>query len=692
MTRISLLMAALAISSVALAQQEEVLPCKHNDEQLLRQLHHDDPILIEQMRAAEAELEEFTAAFQLSAADRDDPDYIIPVVFHIIHNNGPENISNDQVYDAVRVLNEDMRRLNDNWETVNDAFIDIVADTRIEFRLATRDPQGNCHSGITRTVSSLTNVGDQSMKDLIQWPRNKYLNVWVAASANGAAGYTYRPGSVTNFPTGDGIVLLHTYTGSIGTSSPYRSHTLTHEVGHWINLAHTWGNSNEPGVPENCNDDDNVNDTPNTIGWTACNVNGNTCGGGVDNVENYMEYSYCGKMFTLGQATRMTAALNSSISQRNQLWQQSNLVAAGVDGEAALCAATFTGNGGVICVGASVAFQDQSFHNVISRTWNFPGGEPSSSSLPNPVVTYTEPGTYPVTLTVSDGNNTLTTTTQDFVTVLPVPGHGAPFFEGFEELSSLNGDRWTVRDPNGGNGFVITNATGFSGDRCVRLTNNGNTFQQIDELVSTTYDMSEVQSITISFRYAFAKRTADNDDRLRVYVTPNCGGVWSLRKQLRGSTDLPTSNTTNSVFVPTDASQWGYAVVDNIPADYFLENFRFKFWFQSDGGNNLYIDDINLNGMPVGIGPIELSGSEGMMVLPNPVTDNASLILHMDASQRTKLVLHDVLGRELSVFYEEMLATGEHRIEIPVDGLRSGMYFVRLDREGTEEVVRFVVE
>lgn len=692
MIRSSLSLASLAVVFAVHAQQDVVIPCLHNDEQLLRQLHHDDPQLIEQMRAAEQQLEAFTADFERSGTDRDEPDYIIPIVFHIIHNNGPENISNDQVYDAVRVLNEDLRRENENWESVNDAFLDLVADTRIEFRLATKDPQGNCHSGITRTVSTLTNVGDQSMKELIQWPRNMYLNVWVSASANGAAGYTYRPGSVANFPTGDGIVLLHSYTGSIGTSSPYRSHTLTHEVGHWINLAHTWGNSNDPGLPENCDEDDNVSDTPNTIGWTSCNVNGNTCGGGVDNVENYMEYSYCGKMFTLGQATRMTAALNSSIAQRNQLWQTANLVATGVNSDAQLCSATFTGNGGVICAGTSVAFQDLSFHNVTSRTWSFPGGEPSVSAEENPVVTYEEPGVYPVSLTVSDGNNTLTTTSQNYVTVLPVPGNPGPFSEGFEEISPLTGETWTVRDPNGGNGFALTNVTSFSGDKCVRLNNNVSNYLQIDELVSTTYDMSNVESITISFRYAFAKRSVDNDDRLRVYVSPNCGGVWSLRKQLRGNTDLPTAPNTNSTFVPSDESQWGYAVVDNIPADYFLENFRFKFWFQSDGGNNLYIDDINLNGVPVvGIGQLELSGSS-MVVLPNPVTDAATLMFDTDRSDRVKLTMHDVLGRELATLHNGLLPAGEQRIQIPVNGLRSGMYFIRLTSGNGDEVVRFVVE
>src|SRR5690606_12907667 len=126
------------------------------------------------------------------------------------HNDGAENISNAQVEDAMRVLNDDFNKMNPDWVNAEAEFIDLVADIGIEFRLARLDPDGNCTNGITRTMSPLTNEGDQSMKNLIQWPRDAYLNVWVAASANGAAGYTYRPGSVADFPTGDGIVMLHT--------------------------------------------------------------------------------------------------------------------------------------------------------------------------------------------------------------------------------------------------------------------------------------------------------------------------------------------------------------------------------------------------------------------------------------------------------------------------------------------------
>src|SRR3989338_8856778 len=107
---------------------------------------------------------------------------------------------------------------------------------------------------------------------------------------------------------------------------------------HWFNLSHTWGDTNDPGV--SCGTD-NVADTPTTRGVTACNLNENFCGVRA-NVENYMDYSYCSKMFTAGQVTRMRTALTSSTAGRNNLSTNANLVATGADGSAALCKAEFT--------------------------------------------------------------------------------------------------------------------------------------------------------------------------------------------------------------------------------------------------------------------------------------------------------------------------------------------------------------
>jgi hypothetical protein len=213
----------------------------------------------------------------------------------------------------------------------------------------------------------------------------------------------------------------------------------------------------------------------------------------------------------------------------------------------------------------------------------------------------------------------------------------------------------------------------------------------VDELISTTHNMSGVPAITLSYRYAFARRSASNDDRLRVLVTNNCGETWSLRQQLRGSTNLSTAGNTTSSFVPNGPDQWGYSEVTNISNAYHVSNFRFKFEFESDGGNNVYLDDINLNGAAVGIEDLMLGDDNALFVVPNPATDEARAIVNLSESGKVDIELLDVLGRSIQVIHSGRLAQGAHRLDIPMGSLQSGMYFVRLQQGARNQVVRFVV-
>ena len=272
-------------------------------------------------------------------------DYIIPVVFHILHQNGEENITNKEVHDAMRILNEDFKLENFDTSITIPAFQNAMGDARIEFRLARKDPNGNPTNGIDRINTSLTNNAGEGSK-LNVWPRNTYLNIWIVKSiASGAAGYTFLPSGAHRNPNRDGIILLYNYVASIRTGTPGRSRALTHEIGHWLNLPHPWGGTNNPGLASNCSDDDGVFDTPNTVGWRSCNLSGTTCGS-LDNVQNFMDYSYCSTMFTRGQVSRMRAAVNTWVAERNALVSQANNLKAGV---LDLVAAEFESDKRAIC-------------------------------------------------------------------------------------------------------------------------------------------------------------------------------------------------------------------------------------------------------------------------------------------------------------------------------------------------------
>ena len=148
----------------------------------------ENPTIAQAVVERDAELERFTREFaettlRVPQGSRGGQVYTIPVVFHVIHKYGTENISREQMLDGLRILNETFRKTRADTADIHADFKPIHADTEIEFRLATKDPEGNCHSGINRMASDLTNSGDHRVKDLIHWDPSMYLNVYVVSNA-----------------------------------------------------------------------------------------------------------------------------------------------------------------------------------------------------------------------------------------------------------------------------------------------------------------------------------------------------------------------------------------------------------------------------------------------------------------------------------------------------------------------------
>lgn len=627
--------------------------------------------------------------------------YKVPVVFHVLHNGGVENISRAQILDALSILNRDFRLQNTDANNVVSTFQGMPSDIEIEFVLATIAPNGQCFSGITRTQSPRTtdtdsdsyDGGDQvdavvNGNDVYQgnWSPSKYLNFYVCKEISGAAGYTYNP---ANWATGsmryNGIFLLHNYTGSIGTSSTYTSRTLTHEVGHWLNLSHTWGPNNNPGNQTSCNDDDFVNDTPNTKGVTSCNLSESSCGV-LANVENYMDYSYCSKMFTDGQRTRMRAALTSSIAGRSNLWKTSNLNATGANGTPSICKAEFSTEMKVICSGTTIDFLDESYHDPSSWSWTFQGGSPATSSSQNPSVTYNTPGIYSVTLTATNSTGSVTQTKSQYIKVVSENGI-PPIQEGFEYVSSIPSNDWFVENFDNGITWELTNSASASGNSCVMLNNAQNSEGNDDELLSTTINLDLHQSASISFDYAFAKKNSSNNDRLLLKVSSNCGQTWLTKKSLSGAT-FETAPNTSANFVPNE-TQWKTATVNSTSLTNFLDSdFRMKFVFESDGGNNVYIDNINISG-PVSVK--ENSFLNDFSIYPNPSKDQVTLSFVSTEGDYT-IQLLDVVGKEVKSIHNGFVSSGNQKYVLDVLDYSSGVYFISITKGEVKELHKLIVK
>lgn len=651
--------------------------------------------------------------------------YKIPVVFHVLHNNGIENISDEQIYDALEIMNRDYRLLNNDANNVQADFDGVVtqgtfepqpSDVEIEFVLATKAPNGTCFKGITRTASSMSysgTNGDDQVDAIVagndvfngQWPGNKYMNVFICGDIGGAAGYTTKPSNWSGTSMYNGIWVLHNYVGSIGTSSVGTSRTLTHEAGHWLNLDHTWGGNNNPGNATSCSSDDAVQDTPNCIGVTSCALNSNTCtsdnnffGFAIrDNVENYMDYSYCSKMFTQGQVNRMRAAIVSSVGGRNNLWTTANLNATGATGVLTLCKAEFTSNKTSVCVGDQVEFYDDTYNVVTGWSWSFPSGTPATSTDQNPVVTYSTPGVYEVTLTATNGSLSDTETKTGYIRVLPA-ATGLPFFEGFENYTTLNNlTNWEVYNPNNNNAFAITNTASHSGAQCVKLSNFGQTGANSDELIASAVDLSDVASnggvVTLSFRYAYRKRASSNIEWLKVFITNDCGSSWVQRKTLSGS--QLSSQVATTAWTPSSAADWTTVHMVNVTSDYWVDNFRYKFEFEGNNGNNFYLDDINIYlGSPsndIVLGLSEAGEIADLSVFPNPTDEDLNVTFSSPVAQQATLTVRDIAGKLLQQNTVNA-ASGSNLVMLGMDSLAAGTYFVTVNLGENQKTLQVTVK
>ena len=303
--------ALFLFSSVSIAQPYQ----RCGTTEYMNQMMQDDPTYAERLAELEIAVAEW---IKNNETERTAGVVItIPVVVHVVYRTSSQNIPDSRIFSQIAVLNEDFRRTNANASSTPSGFLSVAADTEIEFCLAVRDPFGQAHSGITRTstttnsFSTNNNIKYTATGGIDAWPASDYLNIWVGPLGSSLLGYAQFPGSGGSAT--DGVVILHSAFGRNSPISFYNlGRTTTHEVGHWLNLRHIWG--------DNTCGSDLVGDTP-----TAQSSNFscpsfpqlNTCSGGdPTNGEmfmNYMDYTddACMNLFTVGQGGRMQGSINS---------------------------------------------------------------------------------------------------------------------------------------------------------------------------------------------------------------------------------------------------------------------------------------------------------------------------------------------------------------------------------------------
>ena len=305
-------------SSAVFAQTQPVIRC--GTMQALERRLKEDPSLKDRINAKRAEALARMPQYKQSQTTTDTSELIIPVVVHVVYHASVENISDAQVESQIDILNQDFGRENADSVNTPSPFVTVAGRMKIRFQLANVDPWGASTTGITRTYTSRTTgfYDDDSVKFTNRrgtdaWPTKSYMNLWVCKMEANLLGYGQFP-DVPDTLT-DGVVINYECFGNTGTVLPpfNKGRTLTHELGHWLNLYHTWGDSF-------CGDDF-VDDTPvqQSASFGCPTFPHYSCGNDTsglhsgDMFTNYMDYSddACMNIFTKGQVERMLSAFNT---------------------------------------------------------------------------------------------------------------------------------------------------------------------------------------------------------------------------------------------------------------------------------------------------------------------------------------------------------------------------------------------
>jgi PKD repeat protein len=647
----------------------------------------------------QSEVQKFEKTFHSQLNKKADSILIIPVVFHVIHQYGTENISKSKLDNAILQLNLNYRKMNSDTANTRPLFKPYAVDCKIEFRLAKLDPNGNCTEGINRVYSPLTNFAKNNVKSLINWDNSKYLNIWVVKTilrgdGTGILGFAQFPGPAGGPDSTDGVVVI---AKELELNNP----TLTHEIGHWLGLFHTFSSYYDCNIG-----DDWVDDTPTQLGDVrySCSNPPNSCtnfslpytSDPPDMYENYMDYSFdiCQNMFTIGQKARMDAALSI---YRKTIFTKTNLLATGVDGTTPTnCTpvADFQYSSQEACVGALFNFTDKSYNGSGYTTeWTFDKANISSSSLNNPIGIFWDlPGKYLVSLTIANNNGKSTKT----IEIIVLPSKAAdqmPLNFGFEN-PDISIDGWIIKDAGLQSSWERTENYSHSGKAALFIRHYSETFPGFAySFKSKSFNFSSSSKPILSFYVAHADRSKAIFDALRVIYSTDCGVTWYLKKnftklELNGNT-LPI----NEDYFPK-AGDWHLLELDmsNVNGKGNVQ-FKFETTNPNLSGNNIFIDDISVQEGSVGINNRFVISNVDFNFIPNPVSNEAHIEFFLPQPATINYLITNSIGQEVLLVENQKLNSGENSLPINADliqHLAKGVYSITVSINGIKQSKKFV--
>lgn len=555
--------------------------------------------------------------------------YEIPVVVHVVHKGESvgdiTNIPFEQIKNQIDSLNNDFRRLNHDKSDTPGSFAADAADVKIEFVLASRDPEGLPTDGIVRVVGNQSSFTINEAIDLAAnsyWPAEEYLNIWVADLSNGLLGFAKFP--ISNEPGMDedpnlnrlidGVFLDYEYFGTgLNADDFSRGRTLTHEVGHWLGLRHIWGDGG-------CGVDDFCTDTP-TQGSSSSgcpSVSQESCSS-VDMFQNFMDYTddVCMNLFTNCQSDRMRTVLENSPRRKELLTSKG--------GEAVIQVANDLGIKSIqspkfgncnLLLSPEVEVRNYGTNTISSFSVDLMVDEvviETQSITENLDVLQTlfvsfaplsvSQDVQEVSFKVNKVNGGVDGNTANdckWVSTFFPAVQSIPFNEDFTAAMSTENDNWQLE--KGSTSSIswsyVTAPNLLADNEAVALSYFEapvESFGTLDYLISPVFDLSGLVTADIKFKYAYSGYPDNFSDALTVVVSTDCGATFPEENILfqKIGAELSTTTTTASSFVPTDAGDW-LEVEKNFGQFAGSSQVVIAFIGSNGGGNNIYVDDIDI--------------------------------------------------------------------------------------------------
>jgi PKD repeat protein len=344
--------------------------------------------------------------------------------------------------------------------------------------------------------------------------------------------------------------------------------------------------------------------------------------------------------------------------------------------------ALFESNERIICEGDSILFSDLSYGHEPGWEWSLEGSDEVISSEQNPWIHYNAAGSYAVSLAVQNEIGSDTYTRTNYIIVQSAQ-ESFPYSESFSGSETLSDFEFISEPEEGIINWIINGDVGHN-DPGALWINNGNLDEPFTaEVFSKQFNLADLDTAYLSFWYAYAQKHPETDDRLRLYTSNSCGRSWVQREMFRGEGDLNTVGSSQlSEFIPSDDSQWMYYSYPLASSD-FSENFSFKFRFTNDNGNHIYIDEINITSIDLGLTE-NTEQNTSLAVFPNPSSD--VIIIQSDLNQEIRRFrLIDNQGRE-SLNKRLTVPVGRASSQLDIREVSSGVYYLQIIGENEERI------